>query len=126
MTPEEKATLLGDRPKSTWLNWTPEHVAMWNEWIAERPPVIREMVAKYGLRLDRLYQWKADENFQGRRVILHAFDEDGTVQVHILAQFNPDTMLGFGTLMDRTVFGIKPEQLEETEWEGRIEEVGEQ
>lgn len=48
----------------------------------------------------------------GQRVVLHSYDENETVQVHVLAAFNPETMINTD-LLDRTVFGIKPSNLEE-------------
>ncbi len=119
MDQEEKNKVLGDRPKSTWLNWKPEHVAMWDDWVASRPQVIQDLVAKHNLRLDRLYRLKTT----GQRVTLYSLSEDGTVTVNVQEKFNRDKMLPFGGMMDKSVFGIDPDDLEETEWEGLLEEV---
>lgn len=117
--PEDKQAILGDRPTSTWLNWTPEHVKMWDEWVAERPQCIQDMIAKYNLRLDRLYRLKTT----GQRVTLYSLSEAGTVTVNIEERFNSHCMLPLGALLDRSVFGINPADLEETEWEGSLQEL---
>jgi hypothetical protein len=45
--------------------------------------------------------------------------EEGTVTVNVLGKFNSH-LLG-ALLPDKAVFGIKPADLEECEWEGEVE-----
>lgn len=75
------------------------------EWVASRPPEIQAMIKR--LPPDRLYKIKST----GQRVVMNSYAEDGTVSVLFLRQFNPGRVL----LMERTIFGIKPEDLEEIE-----------
>jgi hypothetical protein len=98
-----------------WIKWTEKQEQMWADWVAARPASIQEMVAKYNLRMDRLYRLKTT----GQRVTLYSLSEEGTVTVNVLGKFNSH-LLG-ALLPDKAVFGIKPADLEECEWEGEVE-----
>lgn len=84
------------------IEWNEEQKKGWAEWVATRPPAIQEMCAS--LPPDRLYVMKST----GRRVTLEAYAEDGTLTVHVSHEYNPGIVL-----LSRSVFGIKPEGLEE-------------
>ena len=75
----------------------------WSKWVETRPPVIQAMCKKFPP--DRLYRLKP----VNQRVTLYSYSEDGTVTVHISAEYNEYLVF------DRHVFGIDPEKLEECE-----------
>lgn len=91
-----------------WINHTASQKDMYEQWLAERPESVRKMVADHNLRFDVLYRRKSND----KRVILHALNEDGTVTVSVLCEYNPETMLP-GGIFDRNVFGVDPADLEE-------------
>jgi hypothetical protein len=97
-----------------WIKWTPKQEKMWTEWVAQRPPVIQEMIAKYDLRMDRLYELTTT----GQRVVLHSLSEDGTLTVNILLKFNRHRL----ELVEKGVFGINPAHLKECDWDGEVED----
>lgn len=99
-----------------WIKWTEKQKKIMEDWLAERPQVIRDMVAKYDLHMDRLYELTTT----GQRVTLHSLSENGTVTVNVLYQFNPERM--FMSLQDRAVFGIDPADLRECDWDGEVED----
>lgn len=99
-----------------WIKWTEEQEKMYEQWVAERPPSIRENIAKHNLRADRLYLLKTT----GHRVVLNSFVEKGTVSVNILGKFNPKTIIPGKT--ERTVYNINPADLEECDWDGPVED----
>lgn len=78
---------------------TPDQVAAWHEWVADRPPVVRAVAE----RLDpwSLYRLRPSTH----RVTLVSIAEDGTVTVNVSAEFN-------AVLFERSVFGIDPDNLE--------------
>lgn len=82
---------------------TQEQLAGWEQWVSERPPVIQEMAKKFDPW--SLYKMKST----GHRVTLSSFNEDGTVTVNVLAEFNEVL------LHERAVFGVNPDNLEPTE-----------
>lgn len=93
-----------------WIAWTEGQKELYAAWIAERPQCIRDMVERYNLSADELYVLKTT----GQRVTLHSLDEDGTVQVNVLPEYNTDLITGiFG--LGRRVFGINPADLEPCE-----------
>ena len=86
---------------------TPEQRAAWDQWVRERPAAIRELIAKYKFDPWTLYRLKTS----GHRVTLASFDEpiDGsppTLRVNVSGEFN-------AVAFERSVFGIKAEDLEE-------------
>ncbi len=99
-----------------WIKWTEEQEKMYEQWVAERPDSIREMIAKHNLRADRLYLLKTT----GQRVVLNSFNVHGTVTVNVLAKFNPRTIIE--NVTERAVFGINPADLEECDWDGPVED----
>ena len=72
----------------------------WEEWIATRPEVIRDLCTRFPP--DRLYLLKTS----GHRVTIHSYSEDGTVTVDVSGEYN-------FVFFNRQVFGIHPEDLEE-------------
>lgn len=74
----------------------------WNDWVATRPVFIQEMAKKY--LPWKLYRMKST----GQRVTPLSFFEDGTLCVSITGEYN-------ALFMDREVFGIKADDLEECE-----------
>jgi hypothetical protein len=90
---------------------TPEERAEYEEWVASRPEIVRQMIATHPpTKLYRL----ADTN---QRVTIASYGEDGTVSVTITGQYN---VVAF----DRQVFGIPLAALTECELPGPEEETG--
>lgn len=92
---------------------TPEQIAQWNEWVAERPPAIREVAAKFPPW--GLYRLKSS----GHRVTVYSFQNSDpvTMTVLVLAEYN---LVDF----ERGVFGIPSDDLEPCELPGPDEPVG--
>jgi hypothetical protein len=82
-----------------------------NEWLESRPEVIKEL-AKL-LPPGRLYRLKTSNH----RCTLHSYNEDRTVTVNVTGEYNR-------VLFSRSVFGIKPEDLEECDLPGPDEDLG--
>lgn len=101
---------------SIWIKWTDEQHKLWASWVASRPQVIQDMIAKYDLRYDRLYRLKTTDQL----VTLASFNENGTLSVSVLQKFNPQTVLA--PFMELNVFGIDPADLEEADWDGEVED----
>lgn len=83
----------------------------WNEWVKTRPDVVRAVCER--LPPDRLYRMKST----GSRVTLYSYSEDGTVTVDITGEYNAH-------VMDRQVFGIDPDDLQECDLPGADEPLG--
>jgi len=94
-----------------------EDQAQWVEWIAELPENVRTVVEKHGFVPWKLYRLKTS----GHRVTLGSFDEgendEVTLKVDVLGKFN---LISF----ERSVFGVKPEDLEECELPADDEPLG--
>jgi|SRR5882724_3121577 len=88
-----------------------ENKEAYDEWVASRPKVIREMIEK--CPINRLYRI----GHNGNRATIHAYHEDGTVTVDVTGQFNR-------VLFGRRVFGVAIDQLEECELPDPAEDVG--
>jgi hypothetical protein len=58
-----------------WMEPTAEQEASWNEWVAERPDVVRKIAER--LNPWELYRLKTT----GQRITLYSVSEDGTVTV---------------------------------------------
>lgn len=92
---------------------TSEEVKEWLDWVQARPASVREVAEK-------VFPWKLYRlKPSGHIVTLYSIDEplDGstpTLKVQVLNQFNPN--LAF----ERTVFGIRLEDLEEIQSENRV------
>lgn len=99
-----------------WIKWTEKQKKLMADWLAARPQVIRDMVTKYDLRMDRLYELTTT----GQRVTLHSLSENGTVTITVAHQFNPERMIS--SVQDRHVFGINPADLRECDWDGEVED----
>lgn len=89
----------------------------WLQWVQTRPEPVRRIIETYGFAPWKVYRLKA-----GQRVIIHSFDEcDGdppiTVTVLVSAELNL-------VVMERHVFGIKPEDIEECDLPEPDEKVG--
>lgn len=82
---------------------SPEMEAEWKAWVESRPEVVKKMAEQFPA--NRVFRFKTT----GHNVILYSYDENGTMTVLVLKQFNPDKII----LFDRRVFGIRPEDLEE-------------
>jgi hypothetical protein len=83
--------------------WSDEQFDTWQKWLAERPPIIRELAEKfppwkrYIIRDDDSEDADKTSRFAGYPV---SYDENGTVTVTVESPFFP-----------RMVFGLKPEDL---------------
>jgi hypothetical protein len=86
----------------------------WDRWVAERPPAVRMVAEKF--KPWKLYRLKSS----GHRVTIVSFGEhqDGaTLTVAVTGDFN-------FVINDRTVFGIKPDDMEECDLPGPDEKLG--
>lgn len=92
-----------------WVEYTEEQQNMWEEWLAERPQVIKDMVVKYDLHPEKVYCFESNKE---KRFVLHSLDEDGTVTVQFRRELSPNFIL---PLMDYNVFGVNPESLLDAE-----------
>lgn len=90
---------------------TAEEQKGFDEWVAGRPPVIQEMIAKHPI--NRLYRMAST----GHRVFIIAYDEGGTVRVAVTGRFN-------AVMFERQVFGVDPKTLVECDLPGPGEPVG--
>ncbi len=92
---------------------TPEEVTAWNEWVAERPPAIRDVAQRFDPW--SLYRLKSS----GHRVTVYSVDASDpvTVTVDVTGDFNAVTF-------ERRVFGINPDDLEPCELPSPDEPVG--
>ena len=94
---------------------TPEHHAIWIEWVSTRPANVRAVAERFDPW--SLYLLKPT----GQRVTIHSFSEekDGAVSltVNVLREFN-------AVLFERQVFGINPDDLEPCELPDSSEPVG--
>lgn len=86
-----------------------EQKKIWTDWITERPQIIQDLAKRF--EPNRLYRHKKTNRF----VILSSFNEDGTLIVKVLRAFNNTIFF------PRSVFGINPDDLEETELPEGIE-----
>lgn len=82
-----------------------------NEWLATRPPVIQELVAK--LPPDRLYRVKST----GQRGTIDSYSENGTVTLVIDGTY---CYVMFG----QRVFGLSADMIEECDLPGPDDPVG--
>ena len=94
---------------------TAEQEAAWADWVSQRPENVRRVAERFApWTLCRLKS-------TGQRVTLQSFseEEDGTVTVTVVvgADFNM-------VFMERAVFGIDPDDLEECELPADQEAVG--
>lgn len=94
-----------------WYEMDSEQQASWREWVASRPPVVREMAERF--LPNKLYRLTTSNH----RVTVCGFGEDGTMTVAVTGQFNR-------VMFERRVFGIQPEDLEECELPGSDEVLG--
>ena len=87
-----------------------EQEPYWSEWLAEQPPTIRALIARYPP--NRLYQM-AD----GQRVTIAGYRDDGTVTVDVSGEFNLVTF-------ERCVVGVDPAELVECDLPDEDELIG--
>ena len=85
--------------------------AGWDAWVASRPPVIQELCAL--LPPDNLYKMKST----GRRVTIVSYAENRTITVAVTGDYNL-------VALERQVFGINPDDLEECDLPGDDEQLG--
>lgn len=111
------AAFVADRPGDLvrWSEPTKEQETLWLEWVAERPPAVREIAQRF--EPWSLYRMKST----GQRVAILSFgeQEDGsvTLTVAVSGQFNL-------VMFDRNVFGIDPNDLEPCDLPAEDEAVG--
>lgn len=91
--------------------WTDEQHREWEEWVESRPPAVQDIARR--LPPNRLYRLGTT----GHRVTIFSYNEDGTVKVNVTGQYNWVTF-------NRTVFGINPDDLEETDLPDADEQLG--
>lgn len=102
---------------AVWINWTDKQKDQWKEWVESRPQVIQDMIKKYDLYFPKLYFSKSLEV----RVTLAALNENGTVRVNVLRQFNQEVLPMF-IPFDFSMPDIDPADLEECDWDGEVED----
>jgi hypothetical protein len=94
---------------------TPEEEAAgekrWQEWLEDRPQVIKDLGARF--KPWKLYRLNSTKH----RVTVLSFFEDGTLTVNITGEYNLVSM-------ERSVFGIQPDDLEECDLPRPDEIVG--
>ena len=73
-----------------------------NAWVSSRPAIVRRLVAR--LPPDRLYLMKST----GQCVTVFSYGEDGTVAVDVRKKLKLQSI-------ERRMFGISPDDLEECE-----------
>lgn len=106
---------------ANWIQWSPEQEQLWKQWLSDRPQVIKDMVAKYSLRPDKLYRLKTTDQI----VKIISLSEDNTVTVHVESTYNQHMLITqlLGDTLDRGVFGISPDDLEECDLPQGVEVV---
>ena len=90
-----------------WFEPTDTERGEWEAWVLTRPRTVRDVIEKHGFAPWKLYRLKTSNH----RVTIYSFAEplDGsapTLKVHVTGEFNT-------VAFERTVFGIKPEDLVE-------------
>ncbi len=73
----------------------------WSKWLDERPLIVRNLANRFPP--NKLYKIKSTK----QRVTILSYYEDGTLKVYVGSDYN-------AILFERQVFGIKPEDLEES------------
>lgn len=91
--------------------WTPESLALWEQWLAGRPQVIKDVAAAYPP--NRLYRHTPT----GQRVFILAYSEDRTVRMAVTGTYN-------FLSMERQVFGVPVDELVECELPAPGEPLG--
>jgi len=81
---------------------TAENLAAWELWVDSRPPIIKELARRFPPW--ELFRLKSS----GHRVFAYSYAEDGTLTVVVSGKFN-------AVLLERRVFGIRPDDLEPCE-----------
>jgi hypothetical protein len=84
---------------------TPDQEKEWQQWLADKPLIIRELAAKYPP--DRLYLLKTT----GQKGLIESYFEDGTVRMSFDGRYCK-------VLFAKSVFGLRPADLEECELPG--------
>lgn len=85
------------------FEFTEQERRQWDEWVNERPMIVQGLAQRFPP--NRLYKLRPT----GQIVTLASYVENGTLTVNVDHYYNDSVIL------DRQVFGIKPEDLEETE-----------
>jgi hypothetical protein len=93
------------------MEWTDEQRAHWDEWVASRPTIVKELATKFPG--DRLYRIKTS----GDRGTIQSYNENGTI-----------TLIVDGTycrvMFGKNVFGLHPDDIEECDLPGPDEQLG--
>ena len=98
-------------PMAKLMEPSAEQLAEWDAWVAERPPSVRAVAERFNPWT--VYRFKDT----GQRCTILAFGEDGTVRVAVTS------VLNFVTF-EREVFGVDPDNLEESDLPGPDELTG--
>ena len=85
------------------MNWCELVQPAADEWIASRPQVVRDLIAKFPPN--------AIVRLGNTNGTVHSYSEDGTMTVNLTWGFNKDYWAGEALFFDRQVFGVKPEDL---------------
>ena len=85
--------------------------AEFDSWLADRPQCIKDLAIKYPPWI--LYRMKSTN----QRVNVVGYNESGTVTVNVSGKFN-------FVVMERSVFGVSPDDLEECDLPSKDEKVG--
>lgn len=93
------------------MEWTDEHEQIWQEWLSDRPAVIRDLATRF--HPAKLYLLKTT----GQKGTIESFGEDGTIRMQFDGRFCK-------VVFAKSVFGLKPDDIEECELPGPDEEVG--
>jgi hypothetical protein len=87
---------------ATLYEMSTEEQREWDAWVAERPSIVQELAQRFPWNI--LYRMKST----GQRCTIVSYNEDGTLRVFVSAKYN-------FVLFEREVFGIHPDDLEETD-----------
>lgn len=79
-----------------------EDKAEWDEWVDSKSEPVKTLCKQFPP--NKLYKLTTTN----RLVTIYSYCEDNTITVNVLKKYNPDIFF------EKAVFGIKPEELEET------------
>lgn len=94
-----------------WIKWSEEEIENWKSWLNTMPEHIKEMVKKYDLDPQFLYQIKKT----GQKGTLTGFTKEGNISINIAKRFNPEMLFP-----GRTIDGFKPEEIERCNFDKKV------
>jgi len=98
---------------ANWMEWPDEKEQLWQEWLKNKPPIIKELAARFPPY--KLFRLKPT----GQRGPIVSLSESGTVTMQITGDFNR-------VMFAKNVFGLNPDDLEECDLPGPDELLGDE